>query len=202
MLFRCLYIYIYINGNCSLPCSVFYPNFYIRQYVVVDMKIMGFFNMMWLRKQYLKMLVYVCLSTELSSGYNLNTALLAYWGRVTHICVSNLTIIGRRQAIIGTNADFLLIRTLRNKLQWSSYISIQENAFENAICEVAATLARPQCVNSILYDPVFRYTCLRSIRTGRHFSTFVRVTLGLLLLWIWCCGIRIIAMSFYLIFEI
>ena len=104
-------IYIYINGNCSLPCSVFYPNFYIRQYVVVDMKIMGFFNMMWLRKQYLKMLVYVCLSTELSSGYNLNTALLAYWGRVTHICVSNLTIIGRRQAIIGTNADFLLIRT-------------------------------------------------------------------------------------------
>ena len=43
-----------------------------------------------------------------------------YWGRVTHICVSKLSIIGsdnglspgRRQAIIWTNAEILLIRTL------------------------------------------------------------------------------------------
>ena len=43
-----------------------------------------------------------------------------HWGRVTHICVSKLTIIGsdnglspgRRQAIIWTNAGILLIRTL------------------------------------------------------------------------------------------
>ena len=42
---------------------------------------------------------------------------LTHWGRVTHICVSNLTIIGsdnglspgRRQAIIWTNAGILLI---------------------------------------------------------------------------------------------
>ena len=45
---------------------------------------------------------------------------LAHWGRVTHICVSKLTIIGsdtglspgRRQAIIWTNAGILLIRPL------------------------------------------------------------------------------------------
>ena len=45
---------------------------------------------------------------------------LTYWGRVTHICVSKLTIIGsdnglspgRRQAIIWTNAGILLIQTL------------------------------------------------------------------------------------------
>ena len=45
---------------------------------------------------------------------------LTHWGRVTHICVSNLNIIGsdnglspdRRQAIIWTNARILLIRTL------------------------------------------------------------------------------------------
>ena len=44
---------------------------------------------------------------------------LTHWGRVTHICVSKLTIIGsdnglspcRRQAIIWTNAGILLIRT-------------------------------------------------------------------------------------------
>ena len=45
---------------------------------------------------------------------------LTYWGRVTHICVSKLTIIGSDhglspgpcQAIIWTNAGILLIRTL------------------------------------------------------------------------------------------
>ena len=45
---------------------------------------------------------------------------LTHWGRVTHICVSKLTIIGsdnglspeRRQAIIWTNAGILLIQTL------------------------------------------------------------------------------------------
>ena len=45
---------------------------------------------------------------------------LTYWGRVTNICVSKLTIIGsnnglspdRRQAIIWTNAGLLLIRPL------------------------------------------------------------------------------------------
>ena len=45
---------------------------------------------------------------------------LTHWGRVTHISVSNLTIIGsdnglspsRRQAIIGTNVGILLMRPL------------------------------------------------------------------------------------------
>ena len=45
---------------------------------------------------------------------------LTHWGRVTHICVGNLTIIGsdnglspdRRQAIIWTNAGILLIGPL------------------------------------------------------------------------------------------
>ena len=45
---------------------------------------------------------------------------LTHWGRVTHICVSKLTIIvsdngsasGQRQTIIWTNAGILLIRTL------------------------------------------------------------------------------------------
>ena len=48
---------------------------------------------------------------------NFNTGLVNYLGRVTHICVSKLTIIGsdnglppdRRQAIIWTNVGLLLI---------------------------------------------------------------------------------------------
>ena len=81
---------------------------------------------------------------------------LTHWGRVTHICVSDLTIIGsdnglspgRRQAIIRTNA---VNKTLRNKLQWNwnrnSNIFIEENAFESVVCEKAAIMSRPQCVN-------------------------------------------------------
>ena len=50
-------------------------------------------------------------------------ASLTHWGRVTHICVSKLTIIGpdnglaprQRQAIIWTNAGILLIPPLGMK---------------------------------------------------------------------------------------
>ena len=50
----------------------------------------------------------------------MENVLLTHWGRVTHICINKLTIIGsdnglspsRRQAIIWTNAGILLIRTL------------------------------------------------------------------------------------------
>ena len=77
---------------------------------------------------------------------------------MTHICVCNLTMIGSdnglspdgRQAIIWTNAGILLTG-LTNKLQWNlnrtSYIFIQENAFEIFVCEMASILSRPQCVN-------------------------------------------------------
>ena len=44
--------------------------------------------------------------------------------------------------------------TLRNKLQWSfnknSNIFIQANALESVVCEMAAILSRPQCVNSLV----------------------------------------------------
>ena len=86
-----------------------------------------------------------------------NIIILTHWGRVTHICVSELTVIGsdnglspgRRQAIMWTNDGILLIRPL-NKLQWNfirnSNISIQQNALENVVCEMASILSRPQCV--------------------------------------------------------
>ena len=62
--------------------------------------------------------------------------LIAYWGRVMHICISKLNII---------NVNW----TLKNQLQWNfnSYICIQENTFENVVCNMAAILPQPQCVN-------------------------------------------------------
>ena len=83
---------------------------------------------------------------------------LTHWGRVTHICVSKLTIIGsdnglspdRRQAIIWTNAGLLLIGPSGTNFSeiLIEIIFIQENAFESVVCETAAILSRPQCVNA------------------------------------------------------
>ena len=65
----------------------------------------------------------------------------------------------RRQAIIWTNAGILLIvivnLTLRSNLQWNvnrnSYIFIQENAFENVVCDISAIFfPRPQYVKNIM----------------------------------------------------
>ena len=81
---------------------------------------------------------------------------ITHWGRVTHICVSKINIIGsdnglspgRRQAIIWTNAG-IVNWTPRNKFQWkvnrNSNIFIEENTFENVVCEMLSILSRPQC---------------------------------------------------------
>ena len=74
---------------------------------------------------------------------------LTHWGRVTHIFVSKLTIIGldnglspgRRQAIIWTNAGILLVWTLGTNfseiLGKIHSFSFEENAFENVVFERA-----------------------------------------------------------------
>ena len=100
---------------------------------------------------------------------NRNT--LIHWGRVTHICVSKLTIIGsdnglspgRRQAIIWTNAGILLIGPIGTN--FSEILIIQENAFESVVCETAAILSRPQCVKMH-----------RSIMVGNEEGSYVHPT--------------------------
>ena len=82
-----------------------------------------------------------------------------HWGRVTHICVGKLTIIGsdnglspdRRQAIIWTNAGILLIGPLGTNfseilIEIQTFF-IEENTFENVVCEMLFISSRPQCVN-------------------------------------------------------
>ena len=79
---------------------------------------------------------------------------LTHWGRVTHICFGELTIIGSdnglspgwRQAIIWTNAGALSIGPLGNFYR-NSYFFIQENKFDFVVCEMAAILSWHQCVN-------------------------------------------------------
>ena len=71
---------------------------------------------------------------------------------MTHLCVGNLSIIGSDNGLPpGRRCWDVVNWTLKNKLQWNfsrSYdIFIQENVFEAIVCEMAAILSRPQCVN-------------------------------------------------------
>ena len=78
---------------------------------------------------------------------------LTHWGRVTHICVSKLTIIGsdnglspgRRQAIIWTNAGILLIRTLRTNFS-DSLSEIRAFSFKKMHLKMSSGKWRPSCL--------------------------------------------------------
>ena len=72
-------------------------------------------------------------------------ATLTHWGRVTHICVGKLTIIGsdnglspqRRQAIIWTNAGILLIGPLGTNLS-EILIEIQTFSFKKMYLKMSS----------------------------------------------------------------
>ena len=80
-------------------------------------------------------------------------ACLTHWGRMTHICVSKQIIIGsdnglspgRRQAIIWTNAEILLIRPL-----WTNFseilIEIHTFSFKKIHLKMSSGKWRPFCL--------------------------------------------------------
>ena len=98
-------------------------------------------------------------------------------GRVTHMYVGNLTIIGsdnglspgRRQAIIWINAGILLFDPYE-KVHWNvyqnSYIFIQENACENIVCEMVVILSPPLCIK---YSGVGSRTHSMSLKISKRF---------------------------------
>ena len=78
---------------------------------------------------------------------------LTHWGRVTHICVGKLTIIGsdnglspgRRQAIVWTNAGILLIRPLGTNFS-EILIGIQTFSFKKMCLKMSSAKGRPFCL--------------------------------------------------------
>ena len=78
---------------------------------------------------------------------------VAHWGRVTHICVGKLSIIGsdnglspsRRQAIIWTNSGILLIGTLGTNLIEIS-IEIYTFSFKKMRLKMSSGKWRPCCL--------------------------------------------------------
>ena len=78
---------------------------------------------------------------------------LTHWGRVTHICVSDLTSVvsdnglspGRRQAIIRTNAGILLIRPLGTNFS-EFLVEILIFSFKKMRLKVSSAKRRPSCL--------------------------------------------------------
>ena len=79
---------------------------------------------------------------------------LTHWGQVTHICVSELTIIGsdngllpgRHQAIIWTNAGILLIGRLGTKFN-EILIEIHVISFKKIYLKMSSGKWGPSCVS-------------------------------------------------------
>ena len=78
---------------------------------------------------------------------------LTHWGRVTHICVGNLTIIGsdnglspgRRQAITWTNVGILLIGPLGTNFS-EMLIEIHKFSFKKIHLKMSSGKWRPFCL--------------------------------------------------------
>ena len=78
---------------------------------------------------------------------------LTHWGRVTHICIGKLTIIGsdnglspgRRQAIIWTNAGLLSIGPLRTYFS-ENLIKIQQFSLKKMHVKMSSAKCRPSCL--------------------------------------------------------
>ena len=83
----------------------------------------------------------------------LMTFMLTNWGRVTHICVSKITIIGsdndlspdRRQAIIWTNVGILLIQTIGTNFS-EKLSDIHTFSFKKMHLKMSSAKWRPFCL--------------------------------------------------------
>ena len=107
---------------------------------------------------------------------------------MTHICVSNMTIIGsdnslspeRPQAIIWLNAGILSLcfdpweRT--SGKCWSKFIDFHsKNSFENVVCEMAVTLFWPHCAKFV---PICNRKSRHSFSMEKAMVLAIAYTLG------------------------
>ena len=89
-----------------------------------------------------------------------------YWGRVTHICVGKMIIIGsdngllpdRRQAIIWTNPGLLSIGPLRTYYS-ENLIKIQPFSLKKMHVKTSSAKWRPSCLGLIVVNDMNSWKC-------------------------------------------
>ena len=112
------------------------------------------------------------LSSALKWWRLLQLNILTHWGRVTHICVGKLSIIGsdnglspgRRQAIIWTNTGMLLIGPLG-----TNFSEILTFSFKKMRLKVSSAKSRPFCLG---------LNVLIIVALWCHISTWIWVNTG------------------------
>ena len=106
---------------------------------------------------------------------------LTHWGRVTHICDSELTIIGsddglspgRHQAIIWTNAGILLFGPLETNFS-EIFIEILTISFKKMRLKVSSAKWRPFCLS--LNVLTYLLTPFRQIQPEVGWGWFVKLS--------------------------
>ena len=104
---------------------------------------------------------------------------LTHWDRVTHICVSELTIIGsdngmppgRRQAIIWTNAEILLIGPLGTKFN-ELLIEIHTFSFTKMYLKMSSGKWRPFCVGLSVLNAMEKWYPHDHVKMSYYISLF------------------------------
>ena len=121
-------------------------------------------------------------SLSLTSHNTLRDWLSTHWGRVTHICVSKLTIIGsdnglspaRRQAIIWTNAGILLIGALGTNVSEIFY-KICTFSLKKMPLKMSSGKRRPSCLGLNVFKDcsIFFSLIIRSSRYGNNDMSYL-----------------------------
>ena len=104
---------------------------------------------------------------------------LTHWGRVTHICVSKLTIIGsdnglspgRRQAIIWTNAGILLIGALGTSVS-EILIKICTFSLKKMLLKMSSGKRRPSCLGLNVLTNCGLMTPCSFMNLGQHWISW------------------------------
>ena len=167
-----------VLGHLSIDLSIILWGFY-HVFVLYPMlcsriscaRVRNFENVIWSVTMYSKSwIVKKCKNNKpcfhyFALNYNICDAqemVLPHWGWVTHIYVGKLTNHWLRWWLVAWPAPSHYLNqcwnivnwSLRNKLQWNSNrcsnIFIEENTFENVVCEMLSISSRPQCVKVMM----------------------------------------------------
>ena len=107
--------------------------------------------------------------------------LLTHWGRVTHICVGKLSIIGsdnglppgQRQAIIWTNGGILLMQNLGTNFS-ETLSEIYTFSFNKMRLKVPSSKWRPFCLGlNVLHNKYIKYISLKLWKKSNKIYTAI-----------------------------
>ena len=130
---------------------------------------------------YIYIYINMCVNTFLPGLFVHILFVLTHWRRVTHICVSELTIIGsdnglspqRRQAVIWTNAGILIIGPLGTNFS-EILIEIQTFSLNKVHLKMSSAKWHPFCLGLNVLNDIYLFIVQRVSRLLFYFWVIER----------------------------